>query len=298
MAAPNWSNGRDVVTWAKKTFAAYASRRFNRAPEPAAPAAESGSNSSGAATTTAAAAAGAASDGVQVADLRRALDEMLVDKRAPKAAAAGVTGTGPSAAGAGGADAGAAELGGQGNDPYDGFVPEMAVAHAPAVASRPAVATATEVRQATAPPAMDQRQEQQQQQEATEAKDAAPVADKQVQDDGFGGLDPALLRAMQDALEAMGADLSSLDAVQVLAGDPGLAEQLLPLMDLAGLGGGGGLSVAVAREMVRQWQVMMKKRMEEERELAKKRQRPVWRCAVCGRYGCPVAPYIERYEEV
>jgi predicted metal-binding protein len=38
--------------------------------------------------------------------------------------------------------------------------------------------------------------------------------------------------------------------------------------------------------------------MEQERELAKKKQRPVWRCAVCGRYGCPVAPYIERYEEV
>ena len=42
----------------------------------------------------------------------------------------------------------------------------------------------------------------------------------------------------------------------------------------------------------------LQEQMEQEKELAKKKQAPVWRCAVCGRYGCPVAPYIESMIDV
>jgi hypothetical protein len=52
------------------------------------------------------------------------------------------------------------------------------------------------------------------------------------------------------------------------------------------------------REMVRQWQQAIEQQVQREQELRRKRQKPVWRCAVCGRYGCPVAPYIESYEEM
>jgi predicted metal-binding protein len=46
------------------------------------------------------------------------------------------------------------------------------------------------------------------------------------------------------------------------------------------------------------WREKLKEKERVEAEAKKKQKRPVWRCAVCGRYGCPVRPYIERYEEV
>lgn len=107
---------------------------------------------------------------------------------------------------------------------------------------------------------------------------------------GFGGLSNEFLSDMQAALEALEYDLSSADIMQQLAGDPDLADKLLPLLK--------GPSAAVVMEWVKQWQRAIEEQLEQERELAKKQQRPVWRCAVCGRYGCPVAPYIERYEEI
>eukprot|EP01063_Lacrimia_lanifica_P027259 TRINITY_DN3805_c0_g1_i2.p1 TRINITY_DN3805_c0_g1~~TRINITY_DN3805_c0_g1_i2.p1 ORF type:complete len:2457 (+),score=568.87 TRINITY_DN3805_c0_g1_i2:120-7490(+) len=45
------------------------------------------------------------------------------------------------------------------------------------------------------------------------------------------------------------------------------------------------------------WRDEEARRVEIEREARKKKLRPVYRCAVCGRYGCPVAPYVEKYEE-
>eukprot|EP00983_Pelagomonas_calceolata_P042457 1138506-Pelagomonas_calceolata.AAC.17 len=51
-------------------------------------------------------------------------------------------------------------------------------------------------------------------------------------------------------------------------------------------------------ELVRQWQKAIQEQMQLEQECAKKKQVPVWRCAACGRYGCPVAPYIETYQEI
>lgn len=61
---------------------------------------------------------------------------------------------------------------------------------------------------------------------------------------------------------------------------------------------GGKVDVGFLAEMVRRWQQALQEQMQQEMELAKKKQAPVWRCAVCGRYGCPVAPYIESYQEI
>ena len=44
--------------------------------------------------------------------------------------------------------------------------------------------------------------------------------------------------------------------------------------------------------------IEQQKRIEEEIERKKRAQRPVWRCYQCGGYGCPVAPYIDSYQEV
>jgi hypothetical protein len=84
-----------------------------------------------------------------------------------------------------------------------------------------------------------------------------------------------------------------LHALQALSTDPSLAARLLPL-----LASSGSPNTQLLTSYIKQWQVALQKQMEVEKELAKRKQRPVWRCAVCGRYGCPVAPYIERYEEV
>ncbi len=263
-----------MVTWAKKTFAAYASRRFTPA------AAESTASVPSA-------------DGVQLSDLRRALDEMLADKRSAAPDTGGGWGgqgafTAAGAAGLGGGGRGGNGGGGGEDERPDGFPVVFATAtmNAPPPpqlrTAPPSVATAT------ARPVV--RIE-----EVHDTAPAPPAMPVRKADDRFGGLDPSFLTAMQEALEELGADLSSLDGVQGLAGDPGLGQRLLPLLAPRL---GSGVAAAVAREMVRQWQVMMQQRMEEERELARKRQRPVWRCGACGRYGCPVAPYIERYEEL
>jgi hypothetical protein len=113
----------------------------------------------------------------------------------------------------------------------------------------------------------------------------------------FGGLSSAFLAAMQDALEGMGCDLRSATIMQQLAGSSTLPNDLLPgLLDAAAATGVRDPAVLV--EMVRQWQKAIEEQLALERELAQKKMRPVWRCAVCGRYGCPVAPYIESYVEV
>jgi hypothetical protein len=110
----------------------------------------------------------------------------------------------------------------------------------------------------------------------------------------FGALGDAFLRDVQSGLESLGYDLTSDDVMARLAGDAGLAGRLLPAL-LAG--GGGGGDAAVLLEMVRRWQEAVAEQVEYEKEMKRKMQRPVWRCAVCGRYGCPVMPCIERFEE-
>ena len=114
---------------------------------------------------------------------------------------------------------------------------------------------------------------------------------------GFGGLSNEFLKAMQDALEDLGWDLGSADIMEQLGDDEGLADQLLNRL-LQSARATGVKDPAVLREMVRQWQQAIQEQLEEEKRLAQKKQRPIWRCAVCGRYGCPVAPYMESYADV
>ena len=114
---------------------------------------------------------------------------------------------------------------------------------------------------------------------------------------GFGGLSPAFLSAMQDALEQAGYDLTSADIMDELSGDDFLPDALVSKL-LAAAKATGVNDPLLLKEMVRQWQRAIEQQMELEKKLKQKKQRPVWRCAACGRYGCPVAPYIEFYQEV
>jgi hypothetical protein len=114
---------------------------------------------------------------------------------------------------------------------------------------------------------------------------------------GFAGLSPEFLSAMQGALEQLGYDLTSEDAMEQLAGGEvnthALVRKLLEAAPLTGVS-----NPLLLREMIRRWQEALQQQVEEDKEMRRKKQRPVWRCAVCGRYGCPVAPYIESYVEV
>jgi hypothetical protein len=228
--APNWSNGRDVGTWAKRTFTAASLRAVGGG-------------------------SGTEADVATDEDLRAGLKELLADKATTHRPAA--------------ASDAAAEL-------WRSLPVATATAQPP---TQPPPAAAPPV-VVTAPTEM-----------ATE-----PEPQKQAQPPGdFNGLDPGFLSQVQDALTALGYDLSSFDAAAALAGDPNLPASLLPLLLPPGA---SAADAAQLTERLRQWQAMLAQRMEEEKEAARRSQRPVWRCAVCGRYGCPVAPYIERYEEV
>jgi rubrerythrin len=121
--------------------------------------------------------------------------------------------------------------------------------------------------------------------EEEQQQDTAPAG-------SFGNLPTAFLQDVQTGLESLGYDLTSPDAMLQLATDTGLTERLLPLLTA------DGASSAIVIERIRQWQQAIQEQMEMEKQLKAKKQRPVWRCEVCGRYGCPVAPYIESYQEV
>ncbi|GFR50032.1 hypothetical protein Agub_g12193 [Astrephomene gubernaculifera] len=286
-SAPNWSNGRDVGTWAKRTFAAACSRSFG--PQAPAAAAAASGGPGGQAQQQPQQQTGSLDPGVILADLRSALDTLLVDKRGPKPRQQQGRGIPPILR------MGASEDGGDGDEGADGgTVPPSQQQPAYQYATATDMATARAPQPQLAPPAVRSEAAPAVAEPPVEQAAATAVAAQEGAAGGkdFGSLSPAFLEAMQETLEALGHDLTSMDAVQELAGDPSLASQLLPYLAVPGV-----TDVAVLREMVRQWQMMLAKRMEEERELAKKKQRPVWRCAVCGRYGCPVAPYIERYEE-
>ena len=98
----------------------------------------------------------------------------------------------------------------------------------------------------------------------------------------FGGLGMPFLRAVQDELEVLGYDLASADAMQQLARASTLPEDLLP--GLMGAAAATGVQDPEALlEMVRQWQRAMEQQMQKELEMRRKKQRPVWRCAACGR---------------
>ena len=66
----------------------------------------------------------------------------------------------------------------------------------------------------------------------------------------------------------------------------------------------GSRDASLVRHLLEQWDTALKVAIEQKRkieeEIAQKlrKQRPRWRCAVCGRMGCQVAPYIDGYDEV
>lgn len=119
--------------------------------------------------------------------------------------------------------------------------------------------------------------------------------DPAASDPGFGGLSHAFLGDMQSALESLGYDLTSESAMEQLSKDSSLGEKVLPALMGAG---GGGKDAATLLELVRRWQEALERQVEADREAKRKKQVPVWRCAVCGRYGCPVAPDIESFWEM
>lgn len=171
---------------------------------------------------------------------------------------------------------------GGGLSPWEGIqlAPQFAEVPPP-----PAAAVKTDAATAAAAAAAVEAAEQV---DSTEEMETVPAAGA----GGFGNLPLEFLQDVQTALESLGFDLTSADAMQQLAGDPSLVDKLLPLLTAC------GASPAVVTERLRQWQQAMQEQMEVERQLKAKKQRPVWRCAACGRYGCPVAPYIESYREV
>ncbi|KAG2452041.1 hypothetical protein HYH02_003079 [Chlamydomonas schloesseri] len=262
-AAPNWANGRDVGTWAKRAFAAYSSRRFG------------GGGAGGADSGAGDGEEGEEGELLTAADLRAALDGILEDKAGPPHGQTPQQQAGPYAGFQ------------QPDSSWQQFATATATAQPP-----PMPRTAPPAVRAAAPrpsPVIEEVVE-----ERTEEQQQAPPAAAQPGSGGgggggFGGLPPAFLTAMQDALETLGYDLSSMDVAAALAADPSLAHKLPPLLS--------GWEPALVLDMIRKWQEALAKQLEQEREAARRKQRPVWRCAVCGRYGCPVAPYIERYEE-
>lgn len=155
---------------------------------------------------------------------------------------------------------------------------EFAFMQSPPVTAWPQ-ATVTEVEQAT----------------ASNAQTAAqlPVVDAPTAG-GFDGLSKEFLSAMQDSLENLGYDLTRTNIIQELLNDASLPDTLLGYMSSML----GGIDTTLLREMIRQWKQALEQQLEQEKQAATKKQRPVWRCSVCGRYGCPVAPYIESYVEV
>lgn len=260
----------------------------------------------------------AAAPMVSLEDLQAALQDLL-DTKSPPAAqppAATAKGTAPRGGQQGSRSRGRGRGTTPGTGPDEGIAGALlrsAAAHAhgmgsgrtpfqPALAGPPnATAAATATTRATAKAT-----------EAAASVSTAPavqeVFDQDLQQpglgsdtsgaEGFGGLSAEFLGAMQVSLEELGYDLTSPQSVQTLAEDPGLPNALVDTLAAKLAGAGISKKPAVVSEMARRWQRELQRQMKQEKELARKGRRPVWRCGVCGRYGCPVAPYIERYEDV
>jgi hypothetical protein len=160
-AAPNWANGRDVGTWAKRAFAAYSSRRF-------------GGGGGAGADGEAGSGDDADSELLTAADLRVALDGILEDKMGPQR-----------------------QPPPQQPDPWDQFAN---FATATATAQPPPMPRVAPPAVRTAAPrpsvVIEEVVEEQEPPSATAQPGGGGGA--------FGGLPPAFLTAMQDALESLG----------------------------------------------------------------------------------------------
>jgi rubrerythrin len=118
-----------------------------------------------------------------------------------------------------------------------------------------------------------------------EPLDAGDYTDEEVLNH-FAGFDRNFLSDIQGALEEMGVDVGDMEKIAIF--------------DIQKLFSKFGSQFG----LVKQWQNKIReaweqaKRMEEELAQKQRAKRPKWRCAICGRPFCRVAPYIEGYEDV
>ena len=102
----------------------------------------------------------------------------------------------------------------------------------------------------------------------------------------FVKFDTDFLLSIQQALEGLGVDVNNLEHVANF--------------DIQKLLAKFGKNFDLVKEWHRKihdvWE--QAKRMESELARKKRAQRPKWRCAICRRPNCQVAPYIEGYEDV
>ncbi|MEW5313864.1 MAG: hypothetical protein WDW38_005396 [Sanguina aurantia] len=274
IAAPGWANGRDIVNWSKRSFQQYAQRTQDKAHIPMPPDSEGY---------------------ITLPDLRLSLFSLLSSKtKAPP--------TKPSPT----LQSLENSLNLPAFEPLDFALPPLPPNVAPAWPPVAPPAEASEGWDIADPAPLEDDSfadsfADSSTEPATEVNTDAGVAEEGLGDDStspplgsFGGLSNGFLAGVQTSLEKLGYDLTSADIMSQLVNDSSLPERLLA--SLAGVMG-GGMSGNELREMVRQWQQALAEQLELERQLATRKLRPVWRCAACGRYGCPVAPYIESYQE-
>ena len=128
--------------------------------------------------------------------------------------------------------------------------------------------------------------------------DAPDLRHENVVEDGevanhFESIPTEFLLEIQTVLLDHGVDISnSLDVVNF---DVEVLEHSLVLK---------GHRADLVRDFLTQWkkaidnQIEQQRRIEVEIEEKKRAQQPRWRCAICGRAGCQVAPYIEGYDTI
>lgn len=113
-------------------------------------------------------------------------------------------------------------------------------------------------------------------------------------DGSFGKLSLEFLKGVQTSLETLGYDLiKDPDVMQKIVSNRNLSEDLFQLMSNVM----PGVQPEELRNMISKWGVAVNEQLVLETNAKTKKTRPIWRCAVCGRIGCPVAPYIDGSEE-
>jgi hypothetical protein len=115
--------------------------------------------------------------------------------------------------------------------------------------------------------------------------------------DAFEQLPRDVLEKLQTAVAQSGVDSNDSEAMMRLANDPSAASALARKLNPT-----NASELQKLTEVVRQWQLILKRQLEmiqeSKKKMAAKKRRPVWRCNACGRYGCNVAPYIESYQDI
>ena len=110
----------------------------------------------------------------------------------------------------------------------------------------------------------------------------------------FHDIPVEFLHDLNDALASHGIDMTNVRAI--LNFDKSHLFTLLSAL--------GNWESTMLLSLIEQWDLALveavKQQQQIEEDIAKKKikQRPRWRCAVCGRMGCQVAPYIEGYDEI